>query len=668
MPRIVMRSIQARIATCFIVILLLLGLSAGLTLLAGQRVSANFREFGIAYRATVRIASAADAIALVQLRVKEYVGSEAGRDRSAALSATADLKTVLDQQQTGTAAAAAQTLGTADDLAAIVNEIADTIIARHAAGAQIADTGAALSGILVGAGNAAVRQASSADTTAGLNVASANAQRASLFSTRYMISASPADIAASKADMSNALLQLKALTDPLSAEDDSRIARQLRLATNTAHQLSAAIDLLERSTIARSRTIARLDSGIQLLKTSMENMKRGFDLEAQNAEQMLVTCLRQSSILVTSFTVFAVLLGIACTLAIRATCVRPLVDLVGSVRALAAGDLAAAIGHTPRTDEIGEVARALESLKRAAVSAQAVQREAAAFTAAAIDDRRRIVHASADATEKALGALARSVGRTMERLSGAADDLSGIAGQTSGRAADVVARSVDGRLRAEQVSAEAGRLAERIGALEHRIANAAAGTARATVDAQETESSVRSLAGAADGVDAASRLIAEVAQRTKLLALNAAIEAARSGDAGRGFTVVAKEVKALALQTAAATEQITRQVHTMRLAVGSSAGRIDDIRETVASVNKLTLDVADTFREQHAFMQDFVVAAAVSASKAGVIADAMEAVLHNTAEVVRSAGDLRQVAAEVAAQGTSLDVELGRVVGQLRAA
>ncbi len=663
----VMRSIQGRIATCFAVLLLLLGLSAGLSLVAGQRVSVNFSQFGVAYRATAGIASAMDATALVQLRVKEYVGSETGGDRLAALSAIADLKTVLGKLQTRNADAVTQAPGTANDLAGIANEISEATIARHAAGAQIADTGAALSGILVGTASAAARQAS-AELTAGLNVIAANAQRASLFSTRYLLSNSPSDIAAAKAEVANTLLQLKSLADSLNLEDGSRSARQIRLAMTTAFQLNAAITVVEQATTARNAAIARLDSDIQRLKTSMENMKREFDLEAQSAEQMLARGLRQASVLVASFTVVAVLLGIVCTLVIRSTCVKPLVDLVGSVRALAAGNLAAAIGHIPRNDEIGEVARALDSLKQAALNAQAAQHRAAAFTAAAIDDRRRVVHASADATEKALGELARSVGRTMERLSGAADELSGIAGQTSGRAADVVARSVDGRVRAEQVSAEAGRLAERIGDLEDRIANAAAGTAQATIDAQETESSVRSLAGAADGVDAASRLIAEVAQRTKLLAINAAMEAARSGMAGRGFTVVATEVKALAVQTAAATEQITKQVQVMRLAVGSSAGRIDDIRKTVASINQLTLDVADTFREQHAFMQDFVVAAAESASKAGVIANAMQAVLHNTAEVVRSADDLRQVAAEVSSQGNSLDVELCRVVGQLRAA
>ncbi len=660
------RSIQARIASCVIAILLLLVLSAGMSWLTGQRVLQGFGRLGVAFRATADIAAAVDATALVQLRVKEYVGSETGKDRSAVSSAITDLETVLGKMPTRTSSAVAKLLDTVSDLSGTVSDIFAATIARHAAGAQIADTGAALSGILVGARNASSRQINS-DIVAGLNVAATDAQRASLFSTRYMVSSSPSDIAAAKADMSNALAQLNGLVENLKLEDGSRSSRQLNLATGIAHQLSAGIDILATSTASRSASITRLDGDIRFLRSSMEAMKREFDHEAQGLERELVKRLQQASLLIASFTIFAVLMGAVCILVIRSACIKPLIDLVNSVRTLAAGDLSVSIAYTQRSDEIGEVARALDSLRRSAADAQVAQSQAAAFTSELIEDRRRVIQVSADATEKALGELARSVGRTTERLADAADELSSIAGETSGRAADVVLRSLDGRVRAEQVSTEAGRLADQIGRLEGRITSAAAGTAKATVDAMETETSVRSLAGATDGVEAATRLIAQVAKRTRLLALNAAIEAAGSGEAGRGFTVVATEVKALAVQTAAATEEITHQVHTMRLAVGGSADRIYGIRETVASVNQLTLDVADTFREQHAFMQGFVVAAAESASKAGMISETMEAVLQSTAEVVRSADGLRQVASEVAMQGSVLDTELGKVVGQLRA-
>ncbi len=108
--------------------------------------------------------------------------------------------------------------------------------------------------------------------------------------------------------------------------------------------------------------------------------------------------------------------------------------------------------------------------------------------------------------------------------------------------------------------------------------------AEAVDQARQTDARIATLSQASDRVGAVVDLISAIAKQTNLLALNATIEAARAGDAGRGFSVVAQEVKQLAAQTAAATQEIGTQISGMQAATAESVAAIKQISGIIGRI------------------------------------------------------------------------------------
>lgn len=208
-------------------------------------------------------------------------------------------------------------------------------------------------------------------------------------------------------------------------------------------------------------------------------------------------------------------------------------------------------------------------------------------------------------------------------LASTAEELTATATEMSNAATNTTKESQGAAAAAQQVASGvqtvATNMEEMVASIKEigRSTSESAQMAKTTLEkAQKSNQIITKLGDSSQEIGEVIKAISSIAQQTNLLALNAQIEAARAGDAGKGFSVVANEVKELAKQTAKATDDITNKINAIQTDTKDAVQAIGEISKAVESLNGLSAVVATAVEEQTATTNE--ISRVVIESKKGV--------------------------------------------------
>ncbi|MDD3313653.1 methyl-accepting chemotaxis protein [Pseudodesulfovibrio sp.] len=375
------------------------------------------------------------------------------------------------------------------------------------------------------------------------------------------------------------------------------------------------------------------------------------------------------------------LLAGAITFLVRVNVVGPLFRIRGYAQAVAGGDLDA----RPEGAFAAELRVVKEAIEAMVANLKAKMTEAAQKKEEA--ERAQADAEAAMGEAKAQEAKAQDLLSTMQRIANeaqiiaeqvtsAADELSSQADQVSSGADIQRDRTTQTATAMEEMNAtvlevarNSSSSAESAAKAKERAQEGAIVVARATDAISQVNAltvtlkqSMGQLGDQTKDIGQIMNVIEDIADQTNLLALNAAIEAARAGEAGRGFAVVADEVRKLAEKTMSATKEVGTAIQAIQAVAAENIRSVDTAAE---AVNQAT-DLANRSGEALGQIVEFSDAASGQVQSIATAAEEQSAA---SEEINRAVDDINQIANETAEgmnQAAEAIAELARLSNELR--
>ncbi|MBT4018917.1 MAG: HAMP domain-containing protein [Alphaproteobacteria bacterium] len=357
------------------------------------------------------------------------------------------------------------------------------------------------------------------------------------------------------------------------------------------------------------------------------------------------------------------------------TIAAPMVNLTNAMNVLAGGDNEVEVPSQDRTDELGDMGKAVQVFKDNAIEKVRLEaEEELARTERATReqeerDREAAANTEAAARQERIDGLTTGFGDTVEEILGVvsaqstemeatAQSMSEIAKQTMDESVSVSSAAEQASASVQTVASAAEELSSSIGEISRQVTHSSEISSQAVAAANDTNATIRELATAAQKVGDVVDLINDIAEQTNLLALNATIEAARAGDAGKGFAVVASEVKNLATQTAKATEDIGGQITEIQGTTEKAVNAIEGIGATISQMNEIATAIAAAVEEQGAATGEISRNVQEAASGTQSVSESIVNVRGASEQTGTASGDVLSSSRELAERFNTLQSEV----------
>ena len=370
---------------------------------------------------------------------------------------------------------------------------------------------------------------------------------------------------------------------------------------------------------------------------------------------------------VIAFCALGVLVAVLVGIFLIRSIASPIRSMTITMRKLAVHDTAVDVPARGRTDEVGQMAEAVQSFKDGIIKAEAAASEQELM--------RQIMAQRTVRIESLIGVFERQIGSTVASLATASTEMEATARSMTGNAdltdqqATAVARAAQhSNTGVQTVAAASEELASSITEINRQVSSSAALTAKVVHSIRQTDATVQALAQSATQIGQVVELINNIASQTNLLALNATIEAARAGDVGKGFAVVASEVKSLAQQTSKATGDIGGQIAGIQHATQSAVVAIKEVASLIEEVGAITTSIAAAVEQQGAATSEIARNVQDTAVSTRTVTDNIAGVSRAANETGTSAGQVLDAAGGLSRQAETLSSEVKSFLTSVRAA